>query len=402
VSVNYVAKSMGVSRDDGLEVARSKVNAKNETLFEMRKDQESGKPEGASLRLASWQILDSIKDYRKQQKLKFKLEYASNDEFYLDLTEDIADTKNKHLLTEESIGKNTHLEAGSQKVKAKSIITKMELIYPKRSAVVYYQEKRLIQAAPILEGLRQFIFRCTGFDASVGIGSNKLIAKLACAEHKPAGVTILPDIGLHRVAKRIPIGKIPTLGGERGLKIIRMFGQKRPLMMADLAQRSVYQLMDKLKCGPGYARDIHRLVNGYDEAPVVEKLMKDSLSVGRSNLRAIKPWISDCDKIRGLLVPLVVELKGRLNEEASRHNRMADKAKVEMMFNGRGMPAKRTKSFSVRLPEIFTDGDVDKVVDDMMDSYQNTFGKIVGMIVKMNFYVKEFHPINRHNIKHIF
>lgn len=84
-----------------------------------------------------------------------------------------------------------------------------------------------------------------------------------------------------------------------------------------------------------------------------EKLMKETLTVGISNLRAATLWYSNLDRLRYVVKELLVELCGRLEREERRHRRKADSVRVEFQLNPKGHrgQALPNRGFTLNQPE---------------------------------------------------
>jgi DNA polymerase eta len=119
-----------------------------------------------------------------------------------------------------------------------------------------------------------------------GIGSNKVIAKLACKLHKPEGVTLLTRGGLLRVSKRIDFRDIRGLGGDLGEQLEDYFGHT--LTMAQLRRESAKNSFHfnnfVTSFGIDDANEINRLAHGICFEPVERRLMNAKLNCGKNNV----------------------------------------------------------------------------------------------------------------------
>jgi hypothetical protein len=100
---------------------------------------------------------------------------------------------------------------------------------------------------------------------------------------------------------------------------------------------------------------LNDLANGicYDE--VKERLMKDSLTTGISNLRPIKLWSSNTLKLRFVLEDIFLELVGRLGMELTRNERTSSSVRVEITMNPKGHKGIRfpKRGFTLNSPQLF-------------------------------------------------
>ena len=112
----------------------------------------------------------------------------------------------------------------------------------------------------------------TGLTCSIGIGPNKLVAKIASDMNKPDGLVAIPPAEVHRYLDPLPMSVLPGLGPK----------QRRPLLAAGL--RSVGDLrraepadLDRL-VGPRAALRLQRLARGEDARAIVTGHAEKSLS----------------------------------------------------------------------------------------------------------------------------
>lgn len=264
--------------------------------------------------------MDTILKYRKETGKHFIVEYASNDEYYFDLTLEIdrlVDTVTveniEKFLTERVLRmKKTFVELRNETLDDWSSILK---ILQKEIFLSNIIDKpltllRLILGCTILHEIKEFIFTETNFEASGGISCNKLLTKLACPLHKPGGITILPGEGFIKISGNIPIEKLPSLGGDRGKKLSDAVGEVM-LTIRDLATLPLSKIMEGTDFPLGEVIMLRKLARGRSDDAVVEKLMKLSATVGRANLKGLRFYRTKM--IREVLSTLTEELIERLN-----------------------------------------------------------------------------------------
>ena len=111
----------------------------------------------------------------------------------------------------------------------------------------------------------------TGLTASVGVATNKLVAKIASDLEKPDGLTVVPAERVREVLDPLSVRRLPGLGRKLGEKVeaagLRTLGQLRGAPDALL-----WQL---------FGRDASRMrerAAGVDERPVLTDLEEKSLS----------------------------------------------------------------------------------------------------------------------------
>ncbi len=81
----------------------------------------------------------------------------------------------------------------------------------------------LFVAAEIVSEVRASIFKELGYTCSAGIASNKTLAKLVSAIHKPNKQTILCSSNVEDFMEDLPYTKIRGLGGKLGAEIESIF-----------------------------------------------------------------------------------------------------------------------------------------------------------------------------------
>ncbi len=110
--------------------------------------------------------------------------------------------------------------------------------------------------------LQQAVFEATGLTCSIGIGPNKLIAKIASDLNKPNGITL---IGPQEVASRLwalPARKIPGIG-PRADETLQRLGIHT---IGDLAAQDPARLAEHFT--PRYSRWLLRVAHGEDDRPL--------------------------------------------------------------------------------------------------------------------------------------
>lgn len=117
-----------------------------------------------------------------------------------------------------------------------------------------------------------------------GVGTNKVIAKLACNLHKPNAVTALTRTGFYRVSYRVPFREVSGFGGELGASLNTMFGDLSLLQMKTCVKEQFDIIQQRFWNEPEQAEKAQRLVHGVCHDPVENKLMNRGLNCGKSNL----------------------------------------------------------------------------------------------------------------------
>ena len=129
------------------------------------------------------------------------------------------------------------------------------------------------QAGKIGDKLKTLILRREKLSCSVGIGKNKMIAKMASEMDKPDGLTIVRPKETLRFISEKSIREIPGIGPKTESKIERLLN-KNDLTIKEVRSLSQNQLVSKLgKRGS----DIYKKVRGEDDSKVSPKVRTKSL-----------------------------------------------------------------------------------------------------------------------------
>eukprot|EP00899_Mesostigma_viride_P027400 jgi/Mesvir1/7845/Mv11779-RA.1 len=169
---------------------------------------------------------------------------------------------------------------------------------------------RLRIGCHLADEMRAAVFRETGYRCSAGIAHNRLLAKLACALHKPNDQTCIPRCEAREFVGRLPVSKIPGIG-HRACE-----------SLADMGVTSVEQLREVpfpqlvQRFGPRLARFMCEAAQGEDSTPVVDKGPPKSVSV-EDSLKCCRS-LGHCEAI---LRNLSGDLLCRLREEACESGR---------------------------------------------------------------------------------
>ncbi len=123
----------------------------------------------------------------------------------------------------------------------------------------------------IARRIKESIRARTGLSASVGVATNKLVAKIASDLEKPDGLTVVPQARIREVLDPLSVRRLPGLGRKLGEKVeaagLRTLGELRRATDAAL--------------WPLFGRDAPRMrerAAGIDERPVQPDLEEKSLS----------------------------------------------------------------------------------------------------------------------------
>lgn len=120
--------------------------------------------------------------------------------------------------------------------------------------------------------IKQAVYRATGLTCSIGIASNKLLAKVVSEFNKPDGITVLKDDEIQTRIWPLPASKINGIGPKATVRLADL----GIVTIADLAKAAPDMLQHHF--GLSYARWLLRVANGKDDRPVVTSSEPKSMS----------------------------------------------------------------------------------------------------------------------------
>jgi DNA polymerase IV len=119
------------------------------------------------------------------------------------------------------------------------------------------------QPPAIAERIRATVRNELALTASVGVGPNKLLAKLASTRAKPDGLMVVPADDIEAFLHPLPVGALWGIGE----KTAQTLGRLGIRLIADLA-RTPPAILERV-FGEGHARDLLALADGRDDRPVI-------------------------------------------------------------------------------------------------------------------------------------
>ena len=126
------------------------------------------------------------------------------------------------------------------------------------------------KAEALARKVKQEIKEKERLTASVGIGPNKLIAKIASGTQKPDGLTVIYPELVQEFLDPLPIRAIPGIGP----KTEELFGRKGVRSVGDLKRFEKEELHEMLG---KWGATLYEKVHGRDESPVVEEYEAKSI-----------------------------------------------------------------------------------------------------------------------------
>ncbi len=124
----------------------------------------------------------------------------------------------------------------------------------------------------------------TGLTCSIGIGPNKLLAKIASDMEKPDGLTVIREEEIERKIWPLPVRTLPGIGPktEAGLKGMGI------LTIRDLASLDLDRLLSEF--GRSYGTYLYEASRGFDESPLVTDWEPKSISREITFQEDVKDW----------------------------------------------------------------------------------------------------------------
>ncbi len=129
----------------------------------------------------------------------------------------------------------------------------------------------------IARRIKDHILRELGLTASVGVGPNKLLAKIASGLHKPDGLTEIRAEEAGAVLAPLPVTVLWGVGPKTARALEDRFGVRT---VAGLAELSEARLRDAF--GPRQGAFLYRVARGIDDSPVETAWERKSLSRERT------------------------------------------------------------------------------------------------------------------------
>lgn len=126
-------------------------------------------------------------------------------------------------------------------------------------------------AEDLAKEIKEHIKKAQHLTCSIGVGPNKLIAKIAAGRQKPDGLTMVKPDQVQEFLDPLPVKEIPGIGPKTQEALARL-GILKIRELRALSKEKLQELFGK------WGIDMHRKANGIDESPVQEK--QETKSIG--------------------------------------------------------------------------------------------------------------------------
>uniref|UniRef100_A0A0K8S190 DNA polymerase eta n=1 Tax=Crotalus horridus TaxID=35024 RepID=A0A0K8S190_CROHD len=327
IAVSYEARALGVKRN--MWAADAKKLCPDLQLA--RVPEARGKADLTRYREASIEVMEVMSRFAV-------IERASIDEAYLDLTQTIQERLQKmrdKTISVEQLG-TTYIQGFPNNLEEEENTDNKEEIR-QRGVCQWLKslpcgdpsnpELQLTVGAMIMEEMRAAVESVTGFQCSVGISHNKVLAKLACGLNKPNRQTLVSQGAVPQLFSKMPISNIRNLGGKLGASITECLGVQ---YMGELIQFSESQLHTHF--GEKTGSWLYELCRGIDYEPVKARQLPKS--IGCSKNFPGKTALVTQKQVQYWLLQLALELEERLNKDRDQNNRVAKQLSVGIHMQG--------------------------------------------------------------------
>jgi DNA polymerase IV len=173
-------------------------------------------------------------------------------------------------------------------------------------------------AAKVARKIKDTIKSETGLTCSVGIGPNKLVAKLASDMQKPDGLTVIEEADIQARIWPLAVGKLPGVGPKTEARL-RASGVET---IGDLAAVPAERLVAEF--GEAHGGDLYEAARGIDESPLITHW--EPRSVGRQST-----FDHDMTE-RPMLAARLIELVRKAVEDMRGEQRLAGTVAVKVRF----------------------------------------------------------------------
>lgn len=188
-------------------------------------------------------------------------------------------------------------------------------------------------ARKVGERLKTEIKEKTQLTASVGVGGNKFLAKIASDHQKPDGLFLIPPEQVDEILPPMPVRVIPGVGPKTEQRLTALGINT----IAQLREQSIEDLQNEI--GDKYGKRLFELARGIDENPVVTEWKRKSLSKEQTFAQDL----SNTEAMKAVLEDLADEVAFRLQSQEL----MARTIGIKIRYHDFSL---ETRSISVEIP----------------------------------------------------
>jgi DNA polymerase IV (DinB-like DNA polymerase) len=157
-------------------------------------------------------------------------------------------------------------------------------------------EEDFDKATTLAKTIKEAVEAQVGITCSIGVGPNKLVAKIAADQQKPDGLTAIKSMDIQDFLSPLPVGRLLGVGKKTETKM-QDLGIKT---IGDLAGFEVQQLVQVF--GKKLGVHFHNASMGVDNEPVQEKGEPESISrisTLKENTRSIEAITEETSRLCG-------------------------------------------------------------------------------------------------------
>ncbi len=175
------------------------------------------------------------------------------------------------------------------------------------------------EAYALAKNLKDTITNETKLPCTIGISTNKLLAKMACDAGKPNGLKLVKQEEAKEFLSKLKVGKLYGVG-EKTKERLEAMDIKT---VGDLASASKQLLIEHL--GSSMGSEIYNYANGIDESEVITEY--ETKSIGRE--RTLRKDTTNEEDI----LPVLVELCKEVFNESKKEEYLFKTITVKMRYN---------------------------------------------------------------------
>ncbi len=197
--------------------------------------------------------------------------------------------------------------------------------------------------------IKEEINKSAGLPCSIGIGPNKLMAKMACDAAKPNGIKLVRQEEAKAFLSDLPVSKLYGIGAKTAGKLTGMNIKK----VGDIASSNKMVLMDKFGT---FGLEMHNYANGIDDSEVVSEYEAKSIGMERTLYK-------DTDSSDDIL-PVLRSLSHKVYEEAKNRGYSFKVVTIKMRYPDF---SERMKSKTLKMSS--NESDIEKAAEELFTRY---------------------------------
>lgn len=157
----------------------------------------------------------------------------------------------------------------------------------------------------IARRIKSDIRKATSLTCSIGIGPNKLVAKIASDLNKPDGLTIVLQQEVERLLGPLPVRKLHGVGPKTEARL----GDLGIQTVAQLRELALSELVDRF--GASYGNYLFQASRGIDDRPLVTSWKRKSIGRERTFQKDLRDWQEIARNLAGLTKKVFHDMNSR-------------------------------------------------------------------------------------------